>query len=112
MLPGSVNTLSLDDSWLGGVGTSGVTRLLFARCHESVTRRGGPSVRMGRDPGGDDDRGPIDEGGESGSDSGRDFGSGCPTPSSCSLSWQFGSRNSAFSGEAWNAGVKGARMWI
>lgn len=39
--PGSVKTLSLDDSWLGGVGISVTTRPLLAKRHESVTSNGG-----------------------------------------------------------------------
>lgn len=39
--PGSVKTLSLDDSWLGGVGISVTTKPLLAKRHESVTSNGG-----------------------------------------------------------------------
>jgi len=39
--PGSVKTLSLEDSWLGGVGISVTTRPLLAKRHESVTSNGG-----------------------------------------------------------------------
>lgn len=39
--PGSVKTLSLEDSWLGGVGISATTRPLFAKRQESVTSNGG-----------------------------------------------------------------------
>lgn len=42
--PGSVKTLSLEDSWLGGVGISVTTRPLFAKRHESVTSNGGSWV--------------------------------------------------------------------
>lgn len=42
--PGSVKTLSLEDSWLGGVGISATTRPLFANRQESVTSNGGSWV--------------------------------------------------------------------
>lgn len=45
--PGSVKTLSLEDSWLGGVGISVTTRPLFAKRHESVTSSGGSWIVCG-----------------------------------------------------------------
>lgn len=47
---GSVKTLSLDDSLLGGVGMSDTVRFVFARRQESVTRSGGPVVGNGKAP--------------------------------------------------------------